>query len=47
MLTQQGVLVRSADPQDGRRVFMALSEASAMAMLGYVAAMRQIEATGA
>jgi DNA-binding MarR family transcriptional regulator len=47
MLTQQGVLVRSADPRDGRRVFMTLSEASSAAMLGYVAAVRQIEAGGA
>lgn len=41
-MTEQGMLVRVADPADKRRVFIELSEATAGAMQSYVAAARAL-----
>ncbi len=43
-MTEQALLVRHPDAQDGRRVFVALSDASASAMDAYLAAARRIVA---
>ncbi|HZF44091.1 MAG TPA: winged helix DNA-binding protein [Sphingomonadaceae bacterium] len=40
MLTDAGLFVRNADPHDGRRVFIDLSDAAAAAMRAYLAALR-------
>ena len=37
-LTEEGIFVRTADPHDGRRIFIELSEAAASGMAGYVQA---------
>jgi hypothetical protein len=41
-LTEQGLLVRVADPQDGRRVYIELSEKAAAAMEGYLRALQRV-----
>ncbi|PTD26138.1 hypothetical protein [Sphingomonas fennica] len=41
-LTDSGLFVRIADPHDGRRVFITLSDAAAAGMLNYLAAARRI-----
>ena len=38
-LTDGGLLVRVADPRDGRRVFIELSDAAAAGLSGYFAAL--------
>ncbi|WP_182911986.1 winged helix DNA-binding protein [Sphingomonas cavernae] len=40
-LTDDGLLVRRADPADGRRVFIALSDSAAAGMNGYFSALAQ------
>jgi hypothetical protein len=40
-LTEQGLFVRSADPQDGRRVYIELSDKAAAAMSAYLAAIQR------
>jgi hypothetical protein len=40
MLTDAGLFVRNADPHDGRRVYIDLSDAAAAAMRAYLAALR-------
>ena len=39
-LTERGILERTPDPQDGRRVFLSLAPAAAMAMDAYAGAIR-------
>jgi len=46
-LTEQGVLVRIADPDDGRRVFIELSRDAAHEMLAYLAAVQRLSAVPA
>jgi len=41
-LTEQGVLVRISDPNDGRRVFIELSDDAAHEMLAYLAAVQRL-----
>lgn len=41
-LTDEGLFVRRADPDDGRRVFIELSDRAAMGMTGYFAAARRL-----
>lgn len=41
-LTDQGLFVRSADPQDGRRVYIELSDETARAMAAYLRAVQRI-----
>jgi len=41
-LTEQGMFVRAADPQDGRRVYIELSEAAANALIAYLRAAQRI-----
>ena len=41
-LCEQGLFVRSADPQDGRRVFIALSDQAADGLQAYLKAARRI-----
>lgn len=41
-LTDHGLFVRAADPQDGRRVYIGLSDAAAAAMEAYLRAARRI-----
>lgn len=41
-LTDAGLFVRRLDPDDGRRVFIALSDAAAESMIDYLAAARRI-----
>jgi DNA-binding MarR family transcriptional regulator len=40
-MTDQGLLARRPDPDDGRRIFIALSEAASAAMTGYIGAARR------
>ncbi len=40
-MTEQGLFARMPDPDDGRRIFIALSEAAAAAMNDYVQAARR------
>jgi DNA-binding transcriptional ArsR family regulator len=40
-LTDQGLFVRSADPQDGRRVYIELSDQAAAAMGAYLATIQR------
>lgn len=42
MLTDQGLFVRSADPRDGRRVYIELSEEAAHALAAYLRAIERI-----
>jgi hypothetical protein len=42
MLTDRGLFVRSADPQDGRRVYIELSEDSTRALAAYLAAVERL-----
>lgn len=44
-LTDEGLFVRAADPRDGRRVFIELSENAAQAMVAYVTALGRPGAT--
>jgi hypothetical protein len=44
-LTDRGLFVRQADPQDGRRIYIDLSEAAAKAMGNYLAAVQRIAPT--
>lgn len=41
-MTDEGLLERSADPEDGRRVFIDLTDRAAEAMLAYIVAARRI-----
>lgn len=41
-LTDRGLFVRQADPQDGRRIYIELSEGAAKAMGNYLAAVQRI-----
>lgn len=41
-LTDAGLFVRRLDPDDGRRAFIALSDAAAESMIDYLAAARRI-----
>lgn len=41
-LTDSGIFVRALDPDDGRRAFIALSDAAANGMMAYLAAARRI-----
>jgi hypothetical protein len=41
MMSEQGLFVRTADPMDGRRVYIELSERVANSMTAYLAAVRQ------
>ena len=41
-LTDRGLFVRSADPQDGRRVYIALSDDAARALTAYLRAVQRI-----
>lgn len=41
-LTDHGLFVRTADPQDGRRVFIELSEPAAAQLGAYLAAAQRI-----
>jgi len=43
-LCDQGVFVRVADPEDGRRVFIELAEQSAVAMENYLKAAQRVSA---
>ena len=43
-LTDTGLFIRRADPQDGRRVFIELSDAGADAMTGYMLQLRRLGA---
>jgi DNA-binding MarR family transcriptional regulator len=45
-LTDQGLLVRCADPQDGRRVYIELSDEAARALAAYVRAAQRISPLG-
>jgi DNA-binding MarR family transcriptional regulator len=40
-MSEQGLFVRTADPMDGRRVYIELSERVANSMTAYLAAVRQ------
>jgi DNA-binding MarR family transcriptional regulator len=40
-LTDKGLFVRQADPQDGRRVYIGLSDEAAQAMGRYLAAVQR------
>ncbi|WP_156679441.1 MarR family transcriptional regulator [Sphingomonas profundi] len=42
LLTDQGILIRIADPTDGRRVFIELAEAAAEGMMNYLAAAQRL-----
>ncbi|TVV76116.1 winged helix DNA-binding protein [Sphingomonas solaris] len=42
LLTEQGILIRIADPTDGRRVFIELSDAAAEGMMSYLAAAQRL-----
>jgi hypothetical protein len=44
-LTDRGLFVRSADPQDGRRVYIALSDDAARALTAYLRAAQRIAPT--
>ena len=44
-LTDRGLFVRQADPQDGRRIYIELSEAAAKAMGNYLGAVQRIAPT--
>ena len=41
-LTDRGLFVRSADPQDGRRVYIALSDEVARSLTAYLRAVQRI-----
>jgi len=45
-LTDQGLLVRCADPQDGRRVYIELSDDAARALAAYIRAAQRISPLG-
>jgi DNA-binding transcriptional ArsR family regulator len=44
-LTDEGIFVRTADPRDGRRVFIDLSDQAADAMANYIRAVERIGVT--
>lgn len=44
-LTDRGLLVRSADPQDGRRVYIELSDDTARALAAYLRAVQRLSPT--
>jgi DNA-binding transcriptional ArsR family regulator len=46
MLTDQGLVVRSADPQDGRRVYIELADEAARALTAYLVAAQRISSLG-
>ncbi|HEY0271397.1 MAG TPA: MarR family transcriptional regulator [Sphingomonas sp.] len=46
-MTEQGLLARRPDPDDGRRIFIALSEETSGAMAGYIQAARRMLALAA
>lgn len=41
-LTEEGIFIRTADPHDGRRVFIDLSSAAADGMIAYIRALERI-----
>ena len=41
-LTDRGLFVREADPRDGRRVYIALSDEAARALAAYLRAVQRI-----
>jgi hypothetical protein len=45
-LTDRGLFVRSADPQDGRRVYIELSDDTARALAAYLRAVQRLSQTG-
>ncbi len=42
MMSEQGLFVRTADPMDGRRVYIELSDHVAQAMAAYLSSLRQV-----
>ena len=42
MLTDRGLFIRSADPQDGRRVYIELSDEAARALTAYLRAVERL-----
>ena len=44
-LTDEGIFVRTADPRDGRRVFIDLSDEAADGMANYIRAIERIGVT--
>jgi len=44
-LTDEGIFIRTADPRDGRRVFIDLSDEAAEAMANYIRAVERIGVT--
>lgn len=42
LLTDQGILIRIADPSDGRRVFIELADSAAEGMMNYLAAAQRL-----
>ncbi len=46
LLTDQGLLVRRADPQDGRRVYIELADETALALTAYLTASQRISCLG-
>ncbi|MET0270518.1 MAG: winged helix DNA-binding protein, partial [Sphingomonas sp.] len=42
LLTEQGLLIRIADPTDGRRVFIELADQAADGMMNYLAAAQRL-----
>jgi DNA-binding MarR family transcriptional regulator len=44
-LTDRGLFARSADPQDGRRVYIELSDDAARALTAYLRAVQRIAPT--
>jgi hypothetical protein len=44
-LTEEGIFIRTADPRDGRRVFIDLSDEAADAMASYIGAIERIGVT--
>lgn len=45
-LTDRGIFVRQADPEDGRRVYIELSDEAARALAAYLRAVQRISTTG-
>ena len=41
-LTDRGLFARKADPQDGRRIYIGLSDAAANAMANYLTAVQRL-----
>jgi DNA-binding transcriptional ArsR family regulator len=45
-LTDRGIFVRQADPEDGRRVYIELSDEAARALAAYLRAVQRVSTTG-